>query len=321
LPAEFPCSPAWPSAALLLLADSPPTPKKNRRGWLDGPAGHGLQVRPTRNHGPFPSRGQGNRLTHLVLQQSGFPMAWTITPAMFADLADEPHFVAIKESFRKTSGEITDLKNRCGDRYLLFCGVDDLILESTLLGAAGWVAGLVNAFPEETVLLWDLATRGKYEDALRIYRWFTPLFAPGHASEARAIYQAHHDRNGPGVRKWSARRDCLWSVKSAKKSWRSFGRRSRHDQENSSDLVHGKHPSHSGDRLAHRRGTDPRGDRRRSRSRRRHLGRAARSDFIISSTPSALPLSMSHAARMSWSAHSSAHRATRACHGGCDFLQ
>ena len=97
-----------------------------------------------------------------------------ITPAMFADLADEPHFVAIKESSENVR-RITDLKNRCGDRYLLFCGVDDLVLESVLLGAAGWVAGLVNAFPEQTVLLWDLATHGKYEDALRIYRWFTPL--------------------------------------------------------------------------------------------------------------------------------------------------
>src|SRR5438094_415150 len=97
-----------------------------------------------------------------------------ITPAMFADLADEPRFVAIKESSENVR-RITDLKNRCGDRYLLFCGVDDLILESVLLGAAGWVAGLVNAFPEETVLLWALATRGRYEDALRIYRWFTPL--------------------------------------------------------------------------------------------------------------------------------------------------
>ncbi len=97
-----------------------------------------------------------------------------ITPAMFADLADEPRFVAIKESSENVR-RITDLKNRCGDRYLLFCGVDDLILESVLLGATGWVAGLVNAFPEETVLLWDLATRGKYEDALRVYRWFTPL--------------------------------------------------------------------------------------------------------------------------------------------------
>jgi len=97
-----------------------------------------------------------------------------ITPAMFADLADEPRFVAIKESSENVR-RITDLKNRCGDRYLLLCGVDDLILESVLLGATGWVAGLVNAFPEEAVLLWDLATRGKYEAALRIYRWFTPL--------------------------------------------------------------------------------------------------------------------------------------------------
>jgi 4-hydroxy-tetrahydrodipicolinate synthase len=97
-----------------------------------------------------------------------------ITPAMFADLDDEPRFVAIKESSENVR-RITDLKNCCGDRYLLFCGVDDLVLESVLLGAVGWVAGLVNAFPDETVLLWNLATRGKYEDALRIYRWFTPL--------------------------------------------------------------------------------------------------------------------------------------------------
>src|SRR5882724_11250370 len=97
-----------------------------------------------------------------------------ITPAMFADLADEPRFVAIKESSENVR-RITDLKNRCGDRYLLFCGVDDLVLESVLLGAAGWVAGLVNAFPEENRLLWDLATRGNYEEALRIYRWYTPL--------------------------------------------------------------------------------------------------------------------------------------------------
>jgi 4-hydroxy-tetrahydrodipicolinate synthase len=97
-----------------------------------------------------------------------------ITPAMFSDLADEPRFVAIKESSENVR-RITDLKNHCGDRYLLFNGVDDLVLESVLLGATGWVAGLVNAFPEENRLLWDLATRGKYEDALRIYRWFTPL--------------------------------------------------------------------------------------------------------------------------------------------------
>jgi 4-hydroxy-tetrahydrodipicolinate synthase len=97
-----------------------------------------------------------------------------ITPPMFADLADEPHFVAVKESSENVR-RITDLKNVCGDRYLLFCGVDDLVLESVLLGAVGWVAGLVNAFPEENQLLWKLATNGKYEEALKVYRWYTPL--------------------------------------------------------------------------------------------------------------------------------------------------
>src|SRR5438105_7446641 len=97
-----------------------------------------------------------------------------ITPAMFADLADEPHFVAIKESSENVR-RITDLKNTCGDRYLLFCGVDDLVLESILLGAVGWVSGLVNAFPEENRLLWDLASAGRYAEALAVYRWYTPL--------------------------------------------------------------------------------------------------------------------------------------------------
>jgi 4-hydroxy-tetrahydrodipicolinate synthase len=97
-----------------------------------------------------------------------------ITPPMFADLADEPRFVAIKESSENVR-RITDLKNQCGDRYLLLCGVDDLVLESVLLGAVGWVSGLVNAFPEENKLLWDLAVQGRYEEALKIYRWYTPL--------------------------------------------------------------------------------------------------------------------------------------------------
>jgi 4-hydroxy-tetrahydrodipicolinate synthase len=97
-----------------------------------------------------------------------------ITPAMFAELADEPRFVAIKESSENVR-RITDLKNACGDRYLLFCGVDDLVLESIVLGAVGWVGGLVNAFPEENRLLWDLASAGRYEEALEVYRWYTPL--------------------------------------------------------------------------------------------------------------------------------------------------
>lgn len=97
-----------------------------------------------------------------------------ITPEMFADLADEPKLVAIKESSENVR-RITDLANVCGDRYILFSGVDDLVLESLLLGATGWVSGLVNAFPAENRLLWDLARAGQWEEARRIYRWYTPL--------------------------------------------------------------------------------------------------------------------------------------------------
>jgi len=97
-----------------------------------------------------------------------------ISPEMFAELADEPNFVAIKESSEDVR-RITDLRNVCGDRYILFCGVDDLVLESLLLGAEGWVSGLVNAFPDENKLLWDLATAGDWKNAVDVYRWYTPL--------------------------------------------------------------------------------------------------------------------------------------------------
>ncbi len=79
-----------------------------------------------------------------------------ITPEMFAELSDEPTIVAIKESSDDTR-RLSDIVNRCGGRYILFCGVDDLALEAAMLGAVGWVAGLVNAFPEETLRLWSLA--------------------------------------------------------------------------------------------------------------------------------------------------------------------
>jgi 4-hydroxy-tetrahydrodipicolinate synthase len=116
------------------------------------------------------------RATDLPLMCYNNPVSYgvDITPEMFAELADEPKFVAVKESSENVR-RITDLKNLCGDRYRLFCGVDDLILESVLLGAEGWVAGLVNAFPDENRLLWDLATGGRYEEAVKVYRWYTPV--------------------------------------------------------------------------------------------------------------------------------------------------
>jgi 4-hydroxy-tetrahydrodipicolinate synthase len=97
-----------------------------------------------------------------------------ITPSMFADLADEPKFVAIKESSENIR-RITDLKNVCGERYILFGGVDDLVLESVMLGATGWISGLVNAFPVENQRLWELASAGNFAEAVKLYRWFMPL--------------------------------------------------------------------------------------------------------------------------------------------------
>lgn len=97
-----------------------------------------------------------------------------ITPPMFVDLAEEPQFVAIKESSENVR-RITDLYNLLGDRYIIFCGVDDLVLESVVLGAVGWVAGLANAFPRESCRLWQLAVEGQWDKARQLYRWFTPL--------------------------------------------------------------------------------------------------------------------------------------------------
>lgn len=97
-----------------------------------------------------------------------------ITPEMFAELADEKKFVALKES----SGDvrrITDLHNVCGDRYALFTGVDNLALEASILGIDGWVAGTGIAFPYENQYFWELTRRGEWEKARAIYRWFTPL--------------------------------------------------------------------------------------------------------------------------------------------------
>ncbi|MBW8727065.1 MAG: dihydrodipicolinate synthase family protein [Inquilinus limosus] len=118
-----------------------------------------------------------------VARSSGLPImvynnpiayAVDVTPEMFAEMADEKNFVAIKES----SGDvrrITDILNTVGTRYDIFTGVDDLALESLMLGAVGWVAGLVCAFPRETVAIHKLVSAGRIPEALEIYRWFMPL--------------------------------------------------------------------------------------------------------------------------------------------------
>jgi 4-hydroxy-tetrahydrodipicolinate synthase len=97
-----------------------------------------------------------------------------VPPEAFARLEDVENIVAIKESSENVR-RITDLVNIVGSRYILFAGVDDLVLESILLGVQGWISGLVNAFPHENRELWDLATAGRWEQARELYRWYTPL--------------------------------------------------------------------------------------------------------------------------------------------------
>jgi len=97
-----------------------------------------------------------------------------LSPESFVQLADVENIIAVKESSHD-SRRITDMANACGDRYQMFCGVDDLVLENVLFGAQGWVAGLVNSFPKESVRLFDLAREGRVDEALEIYRWFMPL--------------------------------------------------------------------------------------------------------------------------------------------------
>ena len=116
------------------------------------------------------------RATELPIMIYNNPVSYgvDIPPALFGDLADEPTLVAIKES-SENPRRITDIRNEVGDRFLLFCGVDDLVMESYLLGIDGWISGLVNAFPRENRLLWDLLTAGRYTEAVEVYRWYTPL--------------------------------------------------------------------------------------------------------------------------------------------------
>ena len=98
-----------------------------------------------------------------------------VTPAILAALADTPEIVCIKEE----SGDIrrvTDIYNAVGERFLVFCGVDDLILESVALGATGWVSGMTNAWPVESVELFELCRAGRFEAARALYRILTPAY-------------------------------------------------------------------------------------------------------------------------------------------------
>ena len=114
--------------------------------------------------------------TSLPFMLYNNPVAYgtDLTPDDFARLADNPKFEAIKESSTDTR-RFPEIRRQVGDRFALFCGVDDLALESFAVGAEGWVAGLAVAFPRESVRLWELCQAGRWDEARALYEWFLPL--------------------------------------------------------------------------------------------------------------------------------------------------
>jgi 4-hydroxy-tetrahydrodipicolinate synthase len=110
----------------------------------------------------------------IMIYNNPISYANDVTPELFAKLAVQKNFVALKES----SGDvrrITDLHNVVGNRYAIFTGVDNLALEASILGIDGWVAGSGIAFPFANQYFWELTRKGEWEEARAFYRWFTPL--------------------------------------------------------------------------------------------------------------------------------------------------
>ena len=110
----------------------------------------------------------------LMIYNNPISYANDITPEMFAKLAEHKNFVALKESAGDTR-RLTDLRRVTGNRYKIFTGVDNLVLESAILGIDGWVAGSGIAFPRENQFFWELTRAGRWDEARAFYAWFTPL--------------------------------------------------------------------------------------------------------------------------------------------------
>jgi 4-hydroxy-tetrahydrodipicolinate synthase len=114
--------------------------------------------------------------TSLPIMLYNNPVAYgtDLTTADLIELAQDRAFEAVKESSGDTR-RISELRRLAGDRLAIFCGIDDLAFECFAMGAVGWVAGLVCAFPRETVRLYDLMAAGEWEAARPLYEWFLPL--------------------------------------------------------------------------------------------------------------------------------------------------
>ncbi|WP_313190546.1 dihydrodipicolinate synthase family protein [Sphingobacterium sp.] len=110
----------------------------------------------------------------ILIYNNPVDYATYVSLSMFEELKDYPSIQAVKESTRDLSN-ITRMKNKFGNRFKVLGGVDTISLETVLLGADGLVAGLVDAFPRETMAMYNHALNGEVEKAIEIYRWFMPL--------------------------------------------------------------------------------------------------------------------------------------------------
>jgi dihydrodipicolinate synthase/N-acetylneuraminate lyase len=116
----------------------------------------------------------GNTSLPIMIYNNPYDYKIEVTLKMFEELGGISNIQSVKESTRDVSN-VTRMKNHFGDRFKILCGVDTLALEELALGADGWIAGLVDAFPSETVAIYRLMKAGRYHEALHIYRWFLPV--------------------------------------------------------------------------------------------------------------------------------------------------
>ena len=141
----------------------------------------GLMVLPPMVYVPRPNelaahfRGvAANTALPIMLYNNPPAYRTSIDNDVLGSLVDVENIVAVKESAPDTR-RFTDVLNVFGDRYVIFAGLDDVALEGLYLGARGWVSGLTNAFPRESVKLVAAFERGDHGKAMEIYRWFMPL--------------------------------------------------------------------------------------------------------------------------------------------------
>ncbi|TMO49897.1 dihydrodipicolinate synthase family protein [Pseudoalteromonas ruthenica] len=116
------------------------------------------------------------RSTQLPIMIYNNPVTYgvDVSIAGMHTLALEPNIVSVKEATEDTR-RITELLSAFGERFVVFGGVDDIALESLMLGATGWISGLTNVFPRESVAIYQLAQQGRYEEARELWQWFLPL--------------------------------------------------------------------------------------------------------------------------------------------------